>query len=123
MWLIVGLGNPGTQYKNTRHNAGFWLLDQLAARLNTTFEQKKHYAFAKTVWSFPVTKSNQTKYSPNTDIIPPIPLLLMKPLTFMNRSGPPVAEVASFYKILPDRIIVAHDDLDLPPGKLRYKRW
>ncbi len=103
--LIVGLGNPGAQYEPTRHNAGFWFLDQLARQANTSFrlETKFHGEVAKgnlggaQVW-------------------------LLKPTTFMNRSGQAVGALANYYKIDTVSILVAHDELDVPPGQLRLKQ-
>jgi peptidyl-tRNA hydrolase, PTH1 family len=104
-WLIAGLGNPGPQYEHTRHNVGFWWLDQLAHDLSTTFavENKFHGQLA------------QTQFAGHK-------LFLLKPLKFMNRSGQSVAALANFYKILPSNILVIHDDLDLPVGTARLKR-
>lgn len=103
--LIVGLGNPGAQYEPTRHNAGFWFLDQLARRQGTSFrlESKFHGEIAK------ITVDGD-------------PVWLLKPTTFMNRSGQAVAAVANYYKIPVESILVAHDELDLPPGQLRLKQ-
>ncbi|MDO8304307.1 aminoacyl-tRNA hydrolase [Herminiimonas sp.] len=104
--LIVGLGNPGQEYEQTRHNAGFWLVDQLARntpRCKLTRESKYNALAAKTqiagqeVW-------------------------LLEPQTFMNRSGQSVGALARFYKIAPDEILVAHDELDLAPGIARLKK-
>lgn len=98
--LVVGLGNPGREYERTRHNAGFWWLDELARDLGTSFakESKFHGDVAKAgnVW-------------------------LLKPLTFMNRSGQSVGALAKFYQITPEEILVAHDEMDLPPGGLKMK--
>ena len=98
--LVVGLGNPGREYERTRHNAGFWWLDELARELGASFakESKFHGEVAKagSVW-------------------------LLKPLTFMNRSGQSVGALAKFYQITPEEILVAHDEMDLPPGGLKMK--
>jgi PTH1 family peptidyl-tRNA hydrolase len=102
--LIVGLGNPGPEHLRTRHNAGFWFLDALAARLACRLanDSKRHGEYGKTsieggvVW-------------------------LMKPSTFMNRSGLAAMSALSYYKIEPEEMLVAHDDLDLPPGSVRLK--
>ena len=104
-WIIVGLGNPGAQYEHTRHNVGFWWLDQLAEEMATTFsvENKFHGQLAQT---------HQSEHK----------LFLLKPLVFMNRSGQSVAALANFYKIPPSNIIVIHDELDLPTGTARLKR-
>lgn len=102
--LIVGLGNPGTEYLRTRHNAGFWLVDALAAGQNERFgfDGKLHGETCKlriggeSVW-------------------------LLKPATFMNKSGIAVAAALRYYKIEPQECLVAHDDLDLPAGAVRLK--
>lgn len=102
--LIVGLGNPGAQYAETRHNAGFRFLDRLiesrGARLG--LESRFHGELGKTA-------------------IAGRELWLLKPATFMNRSGEPVSAFAHYYKIPLEQILVAHDDLDLPPGAVRLK--
>ncbi len=103
--LIVGLGNPGTQYEPTRHNAGFWFLDGLARQENVVFrlESKFHAEVAKIA-------------------LGGVQVWLLKPTTFMNRSGQAVAALAGYYKIDTESILVAHDELDLPPGQLRLKQ-
>ena len=99
--LIVGLGNPGAEYEDTRHNLGFWFVDRLAAELKATLSpQGKFRSF--------VGRQGE--------------LWLLEPTTFMNRSGLAVLSLANFYKILPDEILVVHDDLDLPPGGIRIKQ-
>ena len=104
-WLSAGLGNPGPQYEHTRHNVGFWWLDQLARELSTTFnvENKFHGQLA------------QSQYAQDK-------LFLLKPLVFMNRSGQSVAALANFYKIPPSNILIVHDELDIPAGAVRLKR-
>lgn len=104
--LIVGLGNPGQEYEQTRHNAGFWLVDQLARntpRCNLSRESKYNALAAKTV-------------------IAGQEVWLLEPQTFMNRSGQSVGALARFYKIQPDEVLVAHDELDLPPGVAKLKK-
>ena len=102
--LIVGLGNPGSQYEHTRHNAGFWFLDELAHAWGVSFQsQKKYHGQAARA------------ERPQGDI------WLLKPDTFMNLSGQSVAPLAQFYKIRPDQILVAHDELDIPCGQTRFK--
>lgn len=102
--LLVGLGNPGADYLRTRHNAGFWFIDALAQQLGARFgvESKLHAATAK------VSIGGQ-------------PVLLLKPTTFMNKSGIAVASALRYYKIDADEMLVAHDELDLPPGTARLK--
>ncbi|MDF0605279.1 aminoacyl-tRNA hydrolase [Neisseriaceae bacterium TC5R-5] len=103
--LIVGLGNPGTDYEKTRHNAGFWLLDELCWKYkgNWRTETKFHGEVAR------VSIENQEVW-------------LLKPMTYMNLSGQAVLALAHFYKILPDEILVVHDELDLAPGIARFKQ-
>ena len=102
--LIVGLGNPGSEHVRTRHNAGFWLVDALAQREGVRFgiDGKLHAETAKVV-------------------IDGQPLWLLKPTTFMNKSGIAVAAALRYWKIEPEQMLVAHDDLDLPPGAARLK--
>jgi PTH1 family peptidyl-tRNA hydrolase len=104
MKLIVGLGNPGSQYERTRHNAGFWLVDRLARSAGTSLhnEPRYHGLAAR------ATIAGETCW-------------LLEPQTFMNLSGKAVAALANFYKIDPADVIVAHDELDLPPGTVKMK--
>ena len=102
--LIVGLGNPGAEYARTRHNAGFWLVDELARRHGGTFRHEgKHQAELARVR------------------IGGDEIWLVKPMTYMNRSGGPVSSVLGFYKIAPGQMLVAHDEIDLPSGTIRLK--
>ena len=102
--LIVGLGNPGPEYARTRHNAGFWLVDELARRHGGAFRfEGKHQAELARIR------------------IGGEELWLAKPMTFMNRSGGPVSSVLGFYKITPAQMLVAHDEIDLPSGTVRLK--
>ncbi|MFV9507557.1 MAG: aminoacyl-tRNA hydrolase [Oscillochloridaceae bacterium umkhey_bin13] len=104
MWLIVGLGNPGTQYAQTRHNFGFMALDTLAARHGLDFR----------------TKRANSQLAEGT--IAGQRVALIKPQTFMNLSGQAVSNLRSWYKIEPAReLLVVYDDLDLPFGKLRFR--
>lgn len=100
--LIVGLGNPGPEYEQTRHNAGFWLVDNLA-RMPLVRESRYNALAAKTT-------------------IAGHEVWLLEPQTFMNRSGQSVGALARFYKIVPDDILVVHDELDLPPGTAKIKK-
>lgn len=102
--LIAGLGNPGAEYAHTRHNAGFWLVDELAWAWNTRLKEEKKF-FGEVAR---VTR-------------PEGEIWLLKPNTFMNRSGQAVAALASFYKIKPEEILVVHDELDIPCGRIRFK--
>jgi PTH1 family peptidyl-tRNA hydrolase len=100
--LIAGLGNPGAEYEQTRHNAGFWLVDNLAPGGLT-----REKAFNALV--------GKTRIAGNE-------VWLLQPQTFMNRSGQSVGALARFYKINPDEILVVHDELDLEPGTARLKK-
>jgi peptidyl-tRNA hydrolase, PTH1 family len=102
-WLIAGLGNPGAEYAGNRHNCGFMVADVLAGRIGARFKRDRSRAVVATggLASRPVT--------------------LAKPQTFMNLSGGPVAALRSFYKIPPERIVVIHDELDLPFEAVRLK--
>ena len=103
--LVVGLGNPGPQYADTRHNAGFWLVDELARQHGGHFrpESKYHGETCR------ITVAGQE-------------LWLLKPMTYMNRSGLAGAALARFHRIPLPAMLVVHDDLDLPPGVVRLKR-
>ena len=102
--LFVGLGNPGGQYEATRHNAGFWWIDLVAASNNSPL--KLDSKFLGLVGK--LSNSNDT--------------WLLKPNTFMNASGKAVAALANYYKILPEQILVIHDELDLPAGTVKLKK-
>lgn len=103
-WLIVGLGNPGRSYEHTRHNAGARALERLAQELNTKLGRSKFRALLA-----------ETRYRD-------VALKLARPTTYMNDSGLAVQPLARFYKIPPERLIVLHDELDLPFAQLRLKR-
>ena len=103
--LIAGFGNPGSEYAATRHNAGFWFVDELAARLGATFNTDKRF--------FSSVASAQ---------IDGRKVLLVKPMNFMNNSGQGLAAVARFFKIDSSKILVAHDELDIAPGEIRLKK-
>lgn len=103
--LIVGLANPGAEYAATRHNAGAWYVDLLAERHNQSLkEESKFYGFT--------ARLN----------IGGEDVRLLVPTTFMNLSGKSVAAMATFYRISPEEILVAHDELDLPPGVAKFKQ-
>jgi peptidyl-tRNA hydrolase, PTH1 family len=108
--LLVGLGNPGTAYEATRHNAGFWWIDGVAHRLKASLHSDR--AYKALVARISLTRSAQEGG----------PLWLMQPQTFMNLSGQSVAALARFFKIAPQEILVVHDELDIPPGTLRLKQ-
>jgi PTH1 family peptidyl-tRNA hydrolase len=98
--LVAGLGNPGRGYARTRHNAGFWFADALAARLGATFAHEARFAAD-------VAKSGDVR--------------ICKPMTFMNASGRSVAAIARFFGVAPDAILVVHDELDLSAGDAKIK--
>jgi peptidyl-tRNA hydrolase, PTH1 family len=102
-WLVAGLGNPGQQYAANRHNAGFMVADLLAARIGAAF--KRHRSRAQ------VAEGR----------LAGVPVTLAKPQGFMNLSGGPVASLCGFYKIPPERVVVVHDELDIPFGVIRLK--
>ena len=103
MWLLVGLGNPGSRYSRTRHNIGFMVLDALAGELGLTFKERADYRICDG------SMENER-------------IIFMEPLTFMNRSGVAVKKVADRHAIPSQHIIVVHDDLDLPAGKLKIRK-
>ncbi|GAA6121531.1 aminoacyl-tRNA hydrolase [Acidovorax sp. FG27] len=103
--LFVGLGNPGPEYEATRHNAGFWWIDALARELKATLVPERSY------WGLAARVNVQGQS-----------VWLLEPQTFMNLSGKSVASLARFFKIQPEEILVAHDELDIPPGQVKLKR-
>jgi len=102
-WIVVGLGNPGPEYRGTRHNVGFEVVDRLSERHKVKLDRSKHSA------RFAIGKIGETS------------VLLLKPMTYMNLSGRAVAPFAREYGIAPDRILVVADDLDLRLGRTRLK--
>ena len=102
-WLLVGLGNPGEKYENTRHNVGFQVIDELAERQGKPVQRLKFKALTALL-----TISGEK-------------VLVMKPVTYMNLSGEAVRPAADFYKIPPERILVVSDDVALPAGRLRIR--
>ena len=102
--LIAGLGNPGMKYDKTRHNAGFWFVDELARRYSGIFKVESR--FSGDCCKVEIAGSS---------------VWLLKPSTFMNRSGLSVKQLSSFFKISPSEILIAHDELDLSPGTVRLK--
>ena len=103
--LIVGLGNPGAEYEQTRHNAGFWLVDNLANDRGTGLARESRF---QALVGRTTLKNNE--------------VWLLEPQTFMNRSGQSVGALANFYKISAAEILVVHDELDLVPGVARLKK-
>lgn len=104
-WLIVGLGNPGARYEATRHNAGQLVVDELAARRSVPFTSHRANARIAETWLRPGSAK----------------LILAKPNTFMNVSGGPVAALASYFRVPPERVVVVHDELDIPFDTIRLK--
>jgi peptidyl-tRNA hydrolase, PTH1 family len=102
--LLVGLGNPGPEYEATRHNAGFWFIDEAARQLKASLAVERGY--------FGLAARAGTAHGP---------VWLLEPMTFMNLSGKSVAALARFFKIPPENILVAHDELDVPPGQAKMK--
>ncbi len=102
--VIVGLGNPGSKYTETRHNAGFWFIEEVARKYSAAFRQEKKF------------HGEVAKIS-----IEGKDIWLLKPDTFMNRSGLAVKSLLSFYRITADQLLVAHDEIDLPPGTAKLK--
>lgn len=100
-FLLVGLGNPGQKYHDTRHNVGFLAIDMLVRRWNEKFTQTK--------FNGECVRLSQRGSK----------IIVIKPMTYMNRSGQTVADFARFYKIAPENIVVLHDDLDMHPGRLK----
>ncbi|WP_119152930.1 aminoacyl-tRNA hydrolase [Caldimonas tepidiphila] len=107
--LLVGLGNPGPEYEATRHNAGFWWIDAVARKLGAHLSADRSYHGL-------VARVNRP--------LPGVehPVWLLEPQTYMNLSGKSVAALARFFKIAPEEILVAHDELDLPPGQMKMKQ-
>jgi PTH1 family peptidyl-tRNA hydrolase len=103
--MLVGLGNPGTEYEGTRHNAGFWWVDEAARVLGARLVHERAYHGL-------VARVNR----------PDGPVWLIEPQTYMNLSGKSVAPLARFFKIEPSQILVVHDELDLPPGQMKIKQ-
>lgn len=103
--LIAGLGNPDPEYEQTRHNAGFWWVDEAARQLGVSLQMERgHFGL--------LGRTNVRGQN----------LWLLEPQTYMNRSGQAVASVARFFKIAPEEILVVHDELDLPPGEAKLKK-
>jgi PTH1 family peptidyl-tRNA hydrolase len=103
--LVAGLGNPGQKYEQTRHNAGFWFVDEVARRFDVRFNLERKY---KSEVARCTIAGNDCR--------------LQKPMDFMNRSGLPVASLAAFFQIPRSSILIVHDDLDLPPGTVKLKK-
>ena len=108
VWLVVGLGNPGREYEQNRHNIGFHVADLLAARLGIRFARHRRA----------VAEVGEGRLGVGVDA-PRV--VLAKPMTYMNLSGGPVAALRQFYKIAPAQVLALHDELDLPFGQVRAK--
>lgn len=105
MFIIAGLGNPGRQYDNTRHNAGFCTIDALADKYNISVTEEKHKALI------------------GKGVIEGMKVILVKPLTYMNNSGESIREIVDYYKCdHEEELIVIYDDISLPPGQLRVRK-
>jgi len=106
--LFVGLGNPGPEYEDTRHNAGFWWVDAWARKLGATLQvERNYYGLVARVNNAPGTST---------------PIWLLQPMTYMNLSGKSVAALARFFKIAPEEILAIHDELDIEPGQMKFKQ-
>ncbi|MFD2097834.1 aminoacyl-tRNA hydrolase [Corallincola platygyrae] len=103
--LIVGLGNPGPEYQKTRHNAGEWYVEELARTHGATLKAESKF-FGRTAQ---ISLNGET-------------VRLLIPSTFMNRSGQAVGALANFYRIAPEQVLVAHDEMDMPPGVAKFKQ-
>jgi peptidyl-tRNA hydrolase, PTH1 family len=103
LWLIVGLGNPGSRYSRTRHNVGFWVVEDLTSKSHREFREKSDYRICD-------------------GSIEDQKVILLEPLTYMNRSGTALRKVMDKFTILPENLIVIHDDLDLETGKVRIRK-
>lgn len=101
---MAGLGNPGSKYDSTRHNAGFWAVDAIAETLGGHWSEERKF------------KASVARLT-----VDGVDIRLLRPHTFMNRSGQSVGALAQFFRIAPEEILVIHDELDLPPGRLRLK--
>ena len=103
-YIVCGLGNPGTQYENTRHNAGFMAIDTIAEKIGADVKKLKFKSLTAHV------------------TLGGVRCLLMKPSTFMNNSGEAVAEAMNFYKLTPDKLLIIYDDISLDVGRLRIRQ-
>jgi PTH1 family peptidyl-tRNA hydrolase len=118
--LIVGLGNPGDDYERTRHNIGFWFVDELARRQGGG--ERAPVRSSRTARLLDLFRSEPRHQAELVRIhIADQEVWLMKPQSYMNRSGGPVSSVAHFYKVSPSEILVVYDELDFPPGIARLK--
>ena len=102
-WLIVGLGNPGREYANTRHNIGFMVVDRLAEKYGVSVSREKFQTY------FGKGKIHSAE------------VFLAKPMAYMNRSGPPARQLASYFNLTAERMLIIHDDIDIETGRIKIK--
>jgi len=102
MYIIAGLGNPGSQYSETRHNIGFCVLEKIAHELGFKFTYSSHFSSEKAIFDINGRKT-----------------LFVRPMAYMNRSGLPVSDYVRYYRITPERLLIIHDDLDLSTGRIK----
>ena len=115
-WLVVGLGNPGPQYAGNRHNVGQMVLDELARRAGVSFGSKGGVLSRR-----PQAATAEVRIGTLPGGAPGPRAVLAKPTTFMNTSGGPVAALARYYDVPPDRVVLVHDELDIPFGEIKLK--
>lgn len=113
-WLVVGLGNPGAQYAGNRHNVGQMVLDELARRTRSTFSLRSTRGTKAAV--------AEARLGTLTTGAPGPRVILVKPATYMNTSGGPVAALAAYYGVAPEQVVTVHDELDIPFADVRLKR-
>lgn len=116
-WLVVGLGNPGPQYAGNRHNVGQMVLDELARRAGTTFSAKGGGVLSRR----PQAATAEVRIGTLPGGAPGPRAVLAKPATFMNTSGGPVAALARYYDVPAERVIMVHDEMDIPFGEIKLK--
>lgn len=122
MKLVVGLGNPGRKYEATRHNAGYWWIDQVAAAARCEWRGSARFHGWVCKLALPRERGLASVRDWIRKLREPREVWLLKPDTYMNESGRAVAALASYYRIAPGQMLIVHDDLDLPPGTARLKK-
>ncbi|GEL47272.1 peptidyl-tRNA hydrolase [Cellulomonas hominis] len=115
-WLVVGLGNPGPQYAGNRHNVGQMVLDELARRAGASFSSKGGVLSRR-----PQAATAEVRIGTGPGGVPGPRAVLAKPTTYMNTSGGPVAALARYYDVPPERVVMVHDELDIPFGEIKLK--
>jgi PTH1 family peptidyl-tRNA hydrolase len=115
-WLVVGLGNPGPQYAGNRHNVGQMVLDELAQRARASFSAKGGVLSRR-----PQAATAEVRLGTGPGGVPGPRAVLAKPTTYMNTSGGPVAALAKYFDVPPERVVMVHDELDIPFGEVRLK--